>query len=128
MTKENLNSQLKNEWKNYNIKKYIWKIRNNVDIKKSLHYINVDPEYINILLETDSDFMIYLNKSPKPKYVYIIYKTHYEINFFNHNKFGWAEDDDYIKCLLEIESNKYQGEINLRKQKLEKLKQYESTL
>jgi hypothetical protein len=94
------------------MKKY-WKLQNTSDIKQCLQKLNVGSNYIEILLEEDSAFMIYLNESPKPKYVYITYK----FEKYLHNYFGWMEDES----LGILNGWQFCGEINLRKEKLKKL-------
>lgn len=84
-----------------------------------MQYLDVKSNYIEILLEEDSAFMRYLEK--RPMYVYICHSDS-DYNYFNSNDFGgfgWGEDvhlDFFIS-----ENYEYCGEINLRKEKLQKL-------
>ncbi len=88
------------------MRKY-WRIRNDADIEQCLHKLNVDKDYIKIILEEDSNPMLYLNQTPKPDYIYIIYRSDW----------GWGWDEEYSM------SPGYQfcGEINMRKEKLKRL-------
>ncbi|MBN1214226.1 MAG: hypothetical protein JXA99_02165 [Candidatus Lokiarchaeota archaeon] len=86
------------------MKKY-WKIRNDADIKLNLESINVPNSYIDILLEEDSDFMNHLKIS---KFIHI---TKGDCGF------GWLEDEEYAKYNFWS----YEGEVNLRKEKLKKI-------
>ena len=98
------------------MKKY-WRIQNTSDIKQCLQKLNVDSNYIEILLEDDSDFMRYLNDNPK--YVYITYKDS-DHKYYQGNIFGWIEEE-FIDYYSKKEDWQFCGEINMRKEKLKKL-------
>jgi len=97
------------------MKKY-WKVRYDSDMLEKLKHINMPNNYIKILLEEDSDMMKCLESS---NYVYISYND--DIKDISANKFGWEKCDDYFKN----KGYEYLGEINLRKEKLKKLKNNE---
>ena len=96
--------------------KKFWRIRNDPDIRQCLNKLNVDEDYIKILLEEDSDFIKYLNEEPIPRYVYITFnlERHRDIN----NYFGWMKDESFGI----LKGWQFCGEINMRKEKLTKLK------
>ena len=99
---------------NIETKKY-WKVLNSPDIKKCLEKLNAPNDYIEILLEEDSDFDKYIKKNSK--YVFICQDPQFFLNF---EGFGWGEEKDEP---FFIEYNyKYTGIINLRKEKLQILK------
>ena len=102
--------------------KNCWRIRNDADIEQCLHKLNVDSNYIKILLEEDSDPIRYLNQIPTPTFIYICYENNidkYTNNVYNH--WGWFEEEYFNNETLT--KYKYCGEINLREKKLKKLEE-----
>ena len=97
--------------------KKCWKIRNDADIKRCLFKLNVNEYYINIILEEDSDPMCYLNQIPKPNYIYIAHEPDYRGSGL---EWGWFEEE-YFNDPIVQKKYKFCGEINMRKEKLEKL-------
>ena len=94
--------------------KKCWRIQNNTfaDIKDSLYKLKVEEEYINIILEDDSDPMRYLNQNPKPRYFYISYNG-------DNKHWGWFEEEYFNSKWLK--TYEFCGEINMRKEKLKKI-------
>ena len=101
------------------MKKY-WKINYNADLKKSLEYLKLPPDYIKVLLDDDSDMMISIKKYNQ---VFICKEEEIKDRIFVKpafdGGFGWCDiiDEDWLKQ----RDYTYLGEVNLRKQKLENI-------
>ena len=95
------------------IKGKYWKIRVN-QAKKSMEYLGVPKEYISVLTKENSSF----NKETG-KFRLIIF-FFFKNNFYSFTSIskGWGWDTNENKYLYNFA---YQGELNLRKEKLNKL-------
>lgn len=93
--------------------KKVWKVKNDLDIEFCFEKIGMSNEYMEILLEDDSDFSNYLKTSD---WVYICYDDEHDSHHCTLG-FGWFEFG-YLEEFSSYSNFEYLGEINLRKEKL----------